>query len=59
MSNGHVRRLPVIDDDGCLQGILSMDDVVVCAERGKRGKGKPDLSFEDAMTTLKAVCTHH
>lgn len=59
MSEGHVHRLPVIDASGCLQGILSADDVVACAERGKRGQGKPDLSFEDAMVTLKAVCKHH
>jgi len=59
MTDRHVRRLPVIDDSGCLQGILSMDDVVACAERGKRGKGKPALSFADAMMTLKAVCKHH
>ncbi|GMQ87876.1 MAG: CBS domain-containing protein [Gammaproteobacteria bacterium] len=55
----HVRRLPVIDGNGCLQGILSVDDVVGCAERGKRGEGKPDLSYDEAMTTLKAVCKHH
>jgi CBS domain-containing protein len=59
MTEAQVRRLPVIDDDGCLQGILSVDDVVVCAERGKRGEGKPELSFDDAMMTLKAVCKHH
>ncbi len=56
---GHVRRLPVIDGNGCLQGILSVDDVIACAERGKRGEGKPELSYEEAMTTLKAVCKHH
>ena len=33
MSEGHVHRLPVIDESGCLQGILSADDVVACAER--------------------------
>ncbi|TCK18629.1 CBS domain-containing protein [Thiogranum longum] len=59
MAEGHVRRLPVVDDAGCLQGILSADDVVAYAERGKRGKGKPELSFEDAIVTLKAVCKHH
>jgi len=35
------------------------DDVVAYSERGKRGEGKPDLSYDDAMTTLKAVCKHH
>lgn len=59
IATAHVRRLPVIDDNGCLQGILSVDDVVACAERGKRGQGKPDLSYDEAMTTLKAVCQHH
>lgn len=55
----HVRRLPVIDSDGCLAGILSVDDIIVSAERGKRGHGVPALSYDDAMTTLKAVCSHH
>lgn len=59
MTTGHVRRLPVIDGNGSLQGVLSVDDVVARAERGKRGEGKPDLSFDDAMMTLKAVCKHH
>jgi CBS domain-containing protein len=54
-----VRRLPVINGDGRLQGILSVDDVVACAERGSRGGGVPELSFDDAMQTLKAVCKHH
>jgi CBS domain-containing protein len=57
--NTHVRRLPVIDADGRLQGMLSVDDIIVRAERGKRGQGKPDLSYEDAITALKAVCRYH
>ena len=55
----HVRRLPVINGDGRLAGILSVDDIVACAERGKRGHGAPELSYDDAMNTLKAVCRHH
>ncbi|VAW77695.1 hypothetical protein MNBD_GAMMA15-1471 [hydrothermal vent metagenome] len=59
MASRHVRRLPVIDETGTLKGVLSIDNIVTSAERGKRGQGKPDLSFEDAMDTLKAICTHH
>ncbi len=59
MTNGHVHRLPVVDDSDYLKGVLSMDDIIALAERGKRGEGKPDLSYEDAMVALKAVCTHH
>lgn len=54
-----VRRLPVIDPRGRLVGIVSIDDIVACAQRGARGGVTPDLSYDDAMTTLKAVCKHH
>lgn len=40
----HVRRLPLVDGDGRLESILSVDDIVACAERGKRGQGAPALS---------------
>ena len=59
MQREKVRRLAVIDADGRVLGLLSMDDIVAFAERGIRGEGSPDLSYEDAMLTLKAVCKHH
>ncbi len=54
-----VRRLPVVNGTGQLQGILSIDDVIVLAERGMRGQGSPELSYDDAMNALKAVSKHH
>lgn len=52
-----VRRLPVINVYGALEGILSLNDVVLRAQETK-GKKAPDLSYEDAINTLKAICAH-
>ncbi|MCI0660185.1 MAG: CBS domain-containing protein [Acidobacteria bacterium] len=57
MRHEKVRRLPVVNDDGLLQGILSINDVVLRAEES-RGKHIPELDYEDAMSTMKALCEH-
>lgn len=54
-----IRRLLVVDASGQLQGMLSIDDVIGLAERGIRGQGTPELSYDDTMSTLKAVSRHH
>ncbi|MCI0666237.1 MAG: hypothetical protein L0220_34730, partial [Acidobacteria bacterium] len=51
------RRIPVVNKDGMLQGIISMNDVVLRAEEA-RGRHVPELSYEEAMSTLKAICEH-
>lgn len=59
MATHKIKRLPITNDNGQIEGILSIDDLVACAERGARGICSPELSFDDTMVTLKAVCNHH
>ncbi|HUK32220.1 MAG TPA: CBS domain-containing protein [Candidatus Acidoferrum sp.] len=54
MSKGRVRRLPVVDSNGVLQGILSMDDVVLHAEGPSRA-GATGLTQKDVVETLKTI----
>ncbi|HZS06515.1 MAG TPA: CBS domain-containing protein [Blastocatellia bacterium] len=57
MRHWKARRLPVVNDDGLLQGILCLNDLVLRAEEKKGGRA-PELSYEDAMSTMKAICEH-
>ena len=50
-----VRRLPVISANGTLEGILSMNDVVRVAGPGN-GRDGAEVSYEDVVKTLKAIC---
>jgi CBS domain-containing protein len=54
MARERVRRLPVVNSKGILQGILSMDDIIVRAKPSKRSEPS-DLSYEDVMGTLKRI----
>jgi CBS domain-containing protein len=57
MQENKVRRLPVIAADGTLQGILSMNDVVLKADEPKEKKA-PELSYGDVVNTYKSICQH-
>jgi CBS domain-containing protein len=57
MRENKVRRLPVVAADGKLEGILSMNDVVLKAEAAS-GKKAPELSFGDVVNTYKSICQH-
>lgn len=54
MAKGKVRRLPVVTEEGKLQGILSMDDVVMHSA-GRGGDKTGELSHDDVVETLKKV----
>lgn len=57
MRENKVRRLPVVNADGKLAGMLSMNDVVLkAAEVGdKKATG---LSYDDVVNTYKSICQH-
>jgi CBS domain-containing protein len=55
MRSGQVRRLPVIDSDTCLVGIVSLNDFATLAER-EIGRKNRDLSAQEVTATLAAVC---
>jgi predicted transcriptional regulator len=57
MRENKVRRLPVVGADGKLEGILSLNDVVLKAEETKDKKA-PELSYGDVVNTYKAICQH-
>jgi len=54
MAAERVRRLPVVDHEGTLVGILSLDDVTLQA-RHHGDTDRPPVSFEDVMNTLRAI----
>jgi CBS domain-containing protein len=54
MAKNKVRRLPVINAQGKLEGILSMDDVVGRTNIQGISKGE-GLTSEDIVTTLKTL----
>jgi CBS domain-containing protein len=54
MRSGQVRRLPVVDSDGFLVGIVTLNDLALLAER-EIGRKHRDLTAKEVMATLAAV----
>ena len=54
MEKHQVRRLPVVNPDGKLVGVLSIGDLTLHAEK-REGKRIPDLSAEDVMETYQGI----
>lgn len=57
MRSHQVRRLPVVDGKGHLEGILSMNDVVLAARARPEIDGAP--SYDQVVDTMRSICQHH
>jgi CBS domain-containing protein len=57
MKRERVRRLPVVDEEGMLQGMVAMNDFVLLAGEAKGGK-VPAISYDDVLRTMKAISAH-
>lgn len=56
MRQHKIRRLPVVNTEGELEGILSMNDIVLRA-KGTNGE-TPQLEYADVVETYQAICQH-
>jgi len=54
MMDEHVRRLPVVDLNGNLAGVVSMDDLVLRAEPSRIGR-EPELSSEEVVRGYRTI----
>lgn len=57
MRDHKVRRLPVVDEQGVLEGILSINDLILAAKEAKGGK-PTTVTNDEVMQTLKVLDAH-
>lgn len=56
MREHRIRRLPVLNAEGELEGIVSMNDIVLKA-KSRNGK-KSEIDYADVVKTYQAICEH-
>ena len=56
MRGARVRRLPVVNETGCLVGAISIDDLVLVAQNVRAGADR--VSFEQVMEAVEALAEH-
>ena len=54
MQRRQVLRLPVVDQNGTLQGILSMNDIVLRSQEGRKSAGD-GISYAEVVNTRKVI----
>ena len=54
MREGHVRRLPVVEREGKLAGVVSMDDILLHAEPNSFGN-EPELSANEVVRAYRTI----
>ena len=57
MQEHRIRRLPVINPEGELEGILSLNDVVRSA-KAPVGAAEDSIGYGDVVKTFQAICQH-
>ena len=55
MKEHQIRRVPVVDDEGRLTGIVALGDVVDVAAKTATKKSNSKLTYSDVMDTIKAI----
>jgi CBS domain-containing protein len=56
MSRERLHRLPVVNKERGLVGVLSINDLLLQAEKGL--SKRQGISYEDVVQTLQAICAH-
>jgi hypothetical protein len=56
MRAAQVRRLPVLDAESHVIGLLSLNDIAREVARERGASGKPEVCSEEVAETLGAIC---
>jgi CBS domain-containing protein len=57
MATARVRRLPVVDDDDTLRGVISMNDLLLMTGNGKT-PGAANLASEKVLSSVREISKH-
>ena len=57
MQEHKIRRLPVVNPEGELEGILSMNDIVLQAKKSST-TAADSIKYSDVVKTYQAICSH-